>query len=300
MTTPAVVVYARLPDAVEDELRRSFAHADRVEAADGLITTLAQRVDAQLLERAGLRLRAVANYAAGYDNVDLDAASARGVVVTNTPDVLTAATAEHTIALLLALLRRVAEGDRLVRGGGTWGWEPTFMLGRGLGGRTLLVVGAGRIGGEVARVARALGMRVLKAGRGDALEPLLEQAEAVSLHVPLTEQTHHLIDARSLAALRPDAVLVNTSRGAVVDEEALVRALEEGRLGGAALDVFEHEPRVHPGLLERDDVVLTPHLGSATVEARTAMGMLCVSALRSLLLARRVPPNALNPEAFRA
>ena len=267
--------------------------------AHGLVVILADRVDAELLDAAGPQLRVVANYAVGYDNVDLEAATERGIVVTNTPEVLARATAELTIALLLALVRRVAEGDRRVRSGEEWGWEPTFMLGRGLEGRKLLVVGPGRIGGEVARLARALAMEVVTAGRRDPLPPLLARADAVSLHVPLTPETRHLIDAEALAAMHPGAVLVNTSRGAVVDEEALVRALDEGRLAGAALDVYEREPEVHSGLLRRENVVLTPHLGSATVEAREAMGMLCVDALRAALVARRCPANAVNPEAWR-
>ncbi len=215
----------------------------------------------------------------------------RGVVVTNTPDVLTRATAEHTLALLLALVRRVVEGDRLLRRRcATWRIEPTFMLGRGLAGRTLGVVGAGRIGREVARLAEALGMRTLTAGRDDGLDEVLG-ADVVSLHVPLTEATRHLIDEDALSRMQSTAVLVNTSRGPVVDEDALVRALQAGTIGGAALDVFEDEPRVHPGLLELDNVVLTPHIASATHEAREAMGLLCVEALRAVLVDDRRPEH---------
>jgi glyoxylate reductase len=288
---PPVFVATRVPDRVHAELARDFELLPGPEGAAGLVTIPAVRVDGALLGRAGPELRIVANYAVGLDNVDLDAARERGIVVTNTPDVLTRATAEHALALLLALVRRVAEGDRLIRRGAPWKLEPTFMLGRGLSGRTLGIVGAGRIGRELASLAEGLGMRVTLAGRNDSLDVALK-ADAVSVHVPLTPETRHLIGEGTLHRMRAGAVLVNTSRGPVVDEDALVRALREGRLAGAALDVFEHEPEVHPGLLELENVVLTPHLGSATYEAREAMGMLCVEALRAVLLDGTTPPNA--------
>ena len=288
---PRVHVVARVPEPVEAALERSFELVPEPEDVDGLVPIPGVRVDGALLDRCGPRLRIVANYAVGLDNVDLEAARARGLVVSNTPDVLTRATAELTLALLLALVRRIVEGDRLLRRREPWRLEPTFMLGRGLDGRTLGVVGAGRIGSEVARLAEAFGMRPVLVRSGDPLEDALA-CDVVTLHCPLTPGTRHLIDAAALARMRPEAVLVNTSRGPVVDEAALVDALRERRLAGAALDVFEDEPRVHPGLLELPNVVLAPHLGSATHEAREAMGMLCVDALRAVLLEGRVPPNA--------
>lgn len=271
-----------------------------VAGADGLVTVPTDPVGADFLDGAGPQLRIVAQHAVGYDNVDLDAATARGVLVTNTPDVLTAATAEFALALLLALVRRVAEGDRLVRARKPWSWEPTGMLGTGLAGKTLGLVGLGRIGSEVGRLAEALGMRVVHTSRssGMPLDELLAEADVVSLHVPLTEVTRHLIDAAALARMRPHAVLVNTSRGPVVDESALADALEAGAIAGAALDVFEREPEVEPRLLGLPNVVLTPHVASATVEAREAMGRLCVNALRAVLLEGRLPEHALNPEAL--
>lgn len=271
-----------------------------VAGADGLVTVPTDPVGADFLDGAGPQLRIVAQHAVGYDNVDLDAATARGVLVTNTPDVLTAATAEFALALLLALVRRVAEGDRLVRARQPWSWEPTAMLGTGLAGKTLGLVGLGRIGSEVGRLAEALGMRVVHTSRssGMPLDELLAEADVVSLHVPLTEVTRHLIDAAALARMRPHAVLVNTSRGPVVDESALADALEAGAIAGAALDVFEREPEVEPRLLGLPNVVLTPHVASATVEAREAMGRLCVNALRAVLLEGRLPEHALNPEAL--
>ena len=288
---PPVYVFAAVPARVLEELERDFELLGAPEGASGLVAIPSVRVDRELLDRAGPGLRIVANYAVGLDNIDLGATRERGIVVANTPDVLTRATAEHTLALLLALVRRVAEGDRLLRRREPWRLQPTFMLGQGLEGRTLGIVGPGRIGREVARLAEAFGMRTLSARRGEPLDEVL-RADVVSLHCPLTEETRHLIRKETLARMRRDAVLVNTSRGAVVDEDALVSALRDGAIAGAALDVFEDEPDVHPGLLELENVVLTPHIASATHGAREAMGLLCVEALRAVLLEGRRPSNA--------
>jgi glyoxylate reductase len=273
----------------------------RAAGCDGLMTMLTDRIDDELIDAAGPQLRVVANFAVGFDNVDVPACTRRGVIVSNTPDVLTQATAELTIALLLALVRRVAEGDRLVRRRKDWIWAPNMMLGHGLAGRTLGLVGYGRIGQAVARLAEAHGMTVIHSTRtsGLPLDDLLATADAVSLHLPLNDETRHLIDAGALARMKPNAVLVNTSRGPIIDEAALAGALAERRIAGAALDVFEREPEVTEALLSLENVVLTPHLGSATLETREAMGMLCVTALRAVLLEDRVPPNALNSEAWR-
>ena len=287
---PPVHVCVPVPERVQAELERHFELLPGPEGAAGLVTHPTVRVDGALLDRAGPGLEVVANYAVGLDNLDLEAARSRGVVVANTPDVLTRATAEHALALILALLRRVAEGDRLIRRQEPWQLTTTFMLGRGLDGLTLGIVGPGRIGGEVARLAGTLGMRVVTARSGESLDEVLA-ADVVSIHCPLTPATRHLIREDTLRRMRSDAVLVNTSRGPVVDEDALVRALRAGEIAGAALDVFEDEPNVHPGLLELENVVLTPHLGSATHEAREAMGMLCVEALRAVLLEGRTPTN---------
>ncbi|MGH3036073.1 MAG: 2-hydroxyacid dehydrogenase [Gaiellaceae bacterium] len=313
---PCVHVSRPVPERVRAALEASFDLRVRREdeppgrdellaasaGADGLLTVPGDQVDGELLDAAGRALRVVANYAVGTDNVDVEAATARGVLVTNTPDVLTAATAELALALLLTLVRRVAEGDRLVRSGARWAIAPTFMLGSGLQGKTIGIVGAGRIGGEVARLARAFGMEVLETGRTEKpgrvpLRDLLARSHVVSVHSPLSAETRHLIGREELRAMRPDAVLVNTSRGAVVDEAALVEALRGGEIAGAALDVYEREPEIEPGLRELENVVLAPHLGSATVEAREAMGMLCVEALVAVLVEGRVPANAVNPAA---
>jgi glyoxylate reductase len=272
----------------------------------GLLTMLSDQVDEELLAAAGEGLRVVANYAVGYDNVDVDAATRRGILVANTPGVLTEATAELAVALMLDLSRRVCEGDRFLRSGEKWDWAPTFMLGSTLRGRTLGIVGLGRIGSEVGRLGKELGMRIVYTTPGGPrpspyewlqLTELLDCADVVSLHCPLLPETRHLIGREELRAMRREAFLVNTARGPVVDEDALVEGLATGEIAGAALDVFEDEPAVHEGLLGVDNVVLTPHLGSATHETRTAMGMLCVSALKSVLLEGRVPENVVNRQA---
>jgi glyoxylate reductase len=312
---PSVFATRRFPERVRGELAASFAldvHDSewpptrasllaRAAGRDGLMTMLTDRIDDELLDTAGPQLRVVANFAVGFDNVDVPACTRRGVLVANTPDVLTQATAELTIALMLGLVRRVAEGDRLVRRRQDWIWAPNMLLGRGLAGLELGLVGHGRIGRAVERLAVAHGMRVAHTSRtgGIPLDDLLAAADVVSLHVPLSAETRHLIDGRALGLMKRTAVLVNTSRGPIVDEAALARALADGRIAGAALDVFEREPEVTGELLALENVVLTPHLGSATLETREAMGMLCVEALRAVLLEHRAPVNALNPEAFR-
>lgn len=259
--------------------------AAAVPGAEALVTLLTDVVDARLVAAAGPGLRVVANVAAGCDNLDLDAIARGGAVATHTPDVLTEATADMTLALLLAITRRVVEGDRLLRRGAPWSWDLGFMLGRGLRGKQLGVVGMGQIGGAVAERARAFGMTVVHHARREVahggsrqvtFDELVETSDVVTLHCPLTPSTHHLVDAEVLDRMRPGAYLVNTSRGPVVDEDALVEALARGHLGGAGLDVFEDEPRVRPGLLAAENVVLAPHLGSATVETRSAMVALAV------------------------
>jgi glyoxylate reductase len=257
--------------------------------ADALVTLLHDTVDGALLDAAGPQLRCVANVAVGYDNIDVAAAARRGVTVSNTPGVLTDATADLAMALILAVTRRISEGERLIRARTPWSWHMFFLLGSSLAGKTLGVVGFGGIGQATARRAHAFGMDILctarreipapvRAAGGGAeqvgLDELLGRSDVVSLHCPLTPETRHLIDAGRLAQMRRDAYLVNTARGPVVDEPALVDALRAGTIRGAALDVFEHEPEVHPGLLDLDNVVLLPHLGSATIETRTAMAEL--------------------------
>ena len=290
-----IVVTRTIPEPALERLREAgeveVSGADRalepdelhalVAGAEGVVTMLHDRVDGAFLDAAGPQLRVVANVAVGYDNIDVDAARDRGVLVANTPGVLTDATADLAIALLLAVTRRLGEGERLIRSDTGWAWAIDFMLGTSLQGKTLGIVGYGAIGRATAARARAFGMAIAYHQRreaedaGDAtfmaLDDLLATSDAVSLHCPLTPQTRHLIDGDALRRMNASAYLVNTARGPIVDEAALVDALADGVIAGAALDVFEEEPAVHPGLLGLDNVVLVPHLGSATVETRTAM-----------------------------
>ena len=260
----------------------------RVSRADGVVALLTEKVDAELLARAPA-LKVVANHAVGVDNVDVAACTARGVWVTNTPDAVTESTADLTWALILAVARRVREGERLIREGSFRAWAPTMLLGLELNGATLGIVGLGRIGKAVARRAAGFGMQVIhtSARGGVSLDELLERSDVVTLHCPLSPATRHLMDAKRLVRMKRGAIVVNTSRGPVVDEEALVAALEAGHLGGAGLDVFENEPAVHPGLIGRDDVVLLPHLGSATHKTRARMATMALTDAARVLRGQR-------------
>ncbi len=262
----------------------------------GILSTLRDVIDSPVLDATGVRV--VANCAVGFDNIDLRGAASRGVWVTNTPDVLTDATADLTVGLILALTRHVVSGDRVVRGGGFAGWSPSFMLGVGLQNRTLGIVGLGRIGRAVARRAAAFGMKVIHCGgrsEGESVEPrelseLLAESDIVSLHVPLSQATRGLIGERELRLMAPGAFLINTSRAAVIDGDALFLVLRDGHLGGAALDVHPVQlggERVDPRLLEFDNVVLTPHIGSATFETRLAMANRAVDNLLEALEGRK-------------
>jgi len=273
-----------------DELARKVADAE------GLLSMLGDRVDAALLDGAP-DLRAVANYAVGVDNVDVDAATQRGIPVGHTPDVLTGATADMTLTLMLAAMRRLPEAEAQVREGRWTSWAPDGLLGRDLGRSTVLIVGGGRIGQAVAERARGFGAEVVFAGRDDELAPLLERADVVTLHCPLTEETRGLIGEAELRAMGPEAYLVNTARGPVVDTDALVRALNEGWIAGAGLDVTDPEPLPgdHP-LLEAPNLAIAPHLGSATHYTRAAMADLAVDNLLAALDGQPMP-HTVNPEA---
>lgn len=260
----------------------------RAAGASGVLSLITERIDAEFLAAAGPSLRVVSNVAVGYNNIDVPACASAGVVATNTPGVLTDATADIAMALILMVTRRLAEGERLVRSGEPWKWNMFMMLGTDIRNRQLGIVGMGQIGAATARRARAFGMSVVYANRNDAdaavvdelgarrvpLDELFATSDVVSLHCPYAPDTHHLVNADRLASMKRTAYLVNTARGPVVDEEALVAALAAGHLAGAGLDVYENEPEVHPGLVSRDDVVLLPHLGSATVETRAEMAVL--------------------------
>jgi glyoxylate reductase len=303
---PRVVVAGKLPAVGLDLLRAHFNVEARAEGADhasllgrvpGAAAIVADPnvpVDGKLLDAAGDSLEVVANFGVGTDNIDLAATRLRGVRVTNTPDVLTEATAELAVALMLATARRLVEGDAIVRRG-DWSRD---LLGRGLGGATVGVVGFGRIGRRVARLLSGFDVRVLFAAHGDTatdgaqprqLPDLLAEADFVTLHVPLTDETRHLIDADTLAWMKPGAILINTSRGAVVDTTALIEALRDGRLAAAGLDVYEQEPHVPAELRELPNTVLLPHIGSATVATRDAMARLCAENVIAVIEGREPP-----------
>jgi glyoxylate reductase len=282
--------------------------ADAAAGCPGILTLIRDLIDAALMDRLP-GLRAIANYGVGYDNIDIAAATERGIVVTNTPDVLTDATADLAMALLLAVARRLGEGERMVRRGAFQGWTPTLLVGADVTGAALGLVGFGRIAAALARRAQGFGMRLLHTARGDhqeadqlgskrvELDQLLAESDFVSIHVPLTPETHHLIDRAALAKMKPTAFLINTARGPVVDEAALAAALAGGGIAGAGLDVYEREPEVHPGLLQLENVVLLPHLGSATVGTRAAMSRVAATNLVAALRGER-PPNPVNPEVL--
>ncbi len=298
---PLVVVTRRLPDPIETRMMELFrarlnlddtpmSQAQLIEAvkeAEVLVPTVTDRIDSAVLSHAGPQLRLIASFGTGVDHIDLKTARQRGITVTNTPGVLTEDTADMTMALILSVSRRLTEGERLVRSGGWGGWSPTAMLGHRIWGKRLGIVGMGRIGSAVARRAKGFGLSVhyhnrrrvhedveaeLEATYWESLDQMLARVDIISVNCPHTPATYHLLSARRLKLLQHHAIVVNTSRGEVIDENALTRLLAAGEVAGAGLDVFEHEPAVNPKLLKLDNVVLLPHLGSATIEGRMAMG----------------------------
>jgi lactate dehydrogenase-like 2-hydroxyacid dehydrogenase len=307
---PVVVVTRRLPVAVEEAVAKDFEARlnredrplsaqelqDALRSADGLLPTVTDKLTADVLATEPLRTKIIANFGVGFNNIDVQAAKARGVAVSNTPDVLTDATADLAMTLLLMVARRAGEGERHLRAGAWTGWRPTHMLGRMVSGKTLGLIGMGRIARAVARRAHhGFGMRVLytdpyppppdvAAGLGaeprDTVEQVLAESDFVSLHCPATPETRHLMNAKRLGRMKPGAYLINSARGDVVDEAALVQALQRGTIAGAGLDVFEREPQVAPELVRMENVVLLPHLGSATEETRVAMGLRALENLR--------------------
>lgn len=316
---PRLLVTRRLPEAVEAHLSARFeadfnaddtplgraALADAMTRYDAILPTITDRLDAELLAVPGATVRILGNFGAGFEHIDLAAARAAGIAVTNTPDALTDATADLAILLMLMAARRAGEGERELRDGRWTGWRPTHLIGQGVTAKTLGLVGFGRIAQATAKRARAFGMRIRYVSRtrasetieaacdatpADTLEALAAEADVLSLHVPGGAATRHLIDAPLLARMKPHAILINTARGPVVDEAALAEALTQGRLSAAGLDVYEREPAVHPALLACERAVLLPHLGSATIETRTAMGMQAAASLEAFFDGRE-PPN---------
>lgn len=281
-----------------------------IKGRDAIITMLSDRIDERLINEAN-NLKIIANYAVGYDNIDIRAATSKGIVVTNTPGVLTDSTADMAWALLFAVARRIVEGDRLTRSGKFEGWAPMLLLGGDIVGKTLGIIGAGRIGTAMALRARGWNMNVIYttqtsrnilleetvgAKRVD-LETLLGESDYISIHTPLTEKTKHMLGAREFSKMKKTAYLINTARGAVIDEAALVAALKDKQIAGAGLDVYEEEPSLKPGLVDLDNVVLAPHLGSATRETRARMSIMVADNIIAVLKKQR-PPNCVNPEVF--
>src|SRR3990172_4006628 len=282
----------------------------QVKGRDAILTMLSDRIDERLMSEAK-SLKVIANYAVGYDNIDIKAATAKGIVVTNTPGVLTDSTADMAWALLFSIARRIVEGDKVTRVGKFVGWAPMFLLGRDVVGKTLGIIGAGRIGTAMAMRSRGWCMKVLYTTQSNKnavleemlgakrvdLETLLKESDFISIHTPLSEKTRHLIGAKELSFMKKTAYLINTARGAIIDEAALVNALKNKQIAGAGLDVYEEEPKLKPGLAELDNVVLAPHLGSATVETRTKMAVMAAENIIAVLNGQK-PKNCVNPEVF--
>ena len=319
---PLVIVTRKLPDAIETRMRELFETRlnvddtpmtrdqliEAVQAADVLVPTVTDRLDARILSRSGERLKLIANFGAGVDNIDLETARARGITVTNTPGVLTDDTADITLALILAVPRRIVEGSAVLAKGEFKGWSPTWMLGHRLTGKRLGIIGMGRIGQAVAKRAKGFGVQIhyhnrkpvpkpveeaLEATYWDSLDQMLARMDIVSVNCPHTPATYHLLSARRLKMLKPTAFVVNTARGEVIDENALARMLEAGELAGAGLDVFEHEPAVNPKLLKLKNVVLLPHMGSATIEGRVDMGEKVIINIKTFADGHKPPDRVL-------
>jgi glyoxylate reductase len=323
---PLVIVTRKLPDAIETRMRELFdarfndsdaamdeaALVRAVGEAEILVPTVGDPIDAALIARAGSQLKLIANFGNGVDNIDVTAAAKRGIAVTNTPGVLTEDTADMTMALILAVPRRLVEGVRALETDRFRGWSPSWMLGHRLWGKRLGIVGMGRIGQAVARRARAFGLQIhyhnrkpvapeiareLDATWWDSLDQMLARMDIVSVNCPHTPATYHLISARRLRMMKPSAYLVNTARGEIIDEDALAQMLEEGSLAGAGLDVFENEPRIDPRILRLQNVLLLPHMGSATIEGRLDMGEKVIINIKSFVDGHR-PPDRIVPTMF--
>ena len=320
---PKVIVTRKLPDPVETRMRELFDTelnvtdepmsraqlADAISRADVLVPTITDKIDEALLEKAGPKLKLLANFGVGVDHIDVPAANAKGITVTNTPGVLTEDTADLTMALIMAVARRIVEGANVAQAGDYHGWTPTWMMGRRITGKRLGIIGMGRIGQAVARRARAFGLQIhyhnrkpvssriaeeLEATYWESLDQMLARMDIVSVHSPHTPATYHLLSARRLKLLQPSAILINTARGEIIDETALAELLRAGSIGGAGLDVFEFEPKINPKLLGLPNAVLLPHLGSATIEGRIDMGEKVIINIRTWMDGHK-PPDRVIP-----
>jgi glyoxylate reductase len=319
---PLVVVTRKLPEVIETRMMELFdtrlnesdapwtkaEMIEAIQAAEILVPTVTDRITSSVLAHANPNLRLIANYGTGVDHIDVEAAYARGITVTNTPGVLTEDTADMTMALILAVARRLVEGERLARSGDWSGWSPTSMLGHRITGKRLGILGMGRIGTAVARRARGFGLAIhyhnrrrvpaeleseLEATHWDSLDQMVARMDIVSVNCPHTPATFHLLSARRLKLMRPDAIIVNTSRGEVIDEAALTRMLRNREIAGAGLDVFEHEPAINPKLRDLENVVLLPHMGSATIEGRIDMGEKVLINIKTFVDGHRPPDRVL-------
>ncbi len=320
----SVVVTRRLPKAVENRLSELFdvelnkndtpftpdQLSDALSRADVLVPTLNDALDADMLSKAGKQLKLIANYGSGYDHIDIEAADARGIMVTNSPGLLSEDSADMTLALILTVMRRFKEGSAALQSGKWLGWSPSAFLGTSVGDKTLAIIGMGRVGMAVARRANAFGMNIvyhnrtpvhpeiernLNASYIESLDDMLPMADVLSIHCPNTPETHHLINADRLALLKPSAFLINTARGQVIDEAALIKQLENDQLAGAGLDVFEKGSEVNPKLCDRDNVMMLPHMASATNEARIDMGEKVILNIKTFELGHR-PPDQIIPQ----
>jgi len=328
-TKPLVIVTRKLPDMIETRMMELFdtrlnvtddpmSHEELINAvklADVLVPTVTDRIDSEVIASAGERFKLIASFGTGWDHIDHNAARAKGIIVTNTPGVLTEDTADMTMALILAVPRRVTEGERVLRAGEWQGWGPTWMLGHRIWGKRLGIIGMGRIGTAVARRARSFGLSIhyhnryrvdelteneLEATFWESLDQMLSRMDIISVNCPHTPATYHLLSARRLQLLQPQAFIVNTARGEVIDEDAMVQMLQDGRIAGAGLDVFEHEPAVNKELLQLGNVVLLPHMGSATIEGRINMGEKVLINIRTFVDGHNPPDRIIDEDMLRA
>jgi glyoxylate reductase len=327
MMKPAIFVTRKLPPAAMALLEENFqmecnAHnrvlsreelLDAVRGKEGILSLLTDTMDGEVMESAGKSLKMIANYAVGFNNIDVKAATKRKIAVSNTPGVLTDTTADLAMALILAVARRIVESDVFTRAGKYMGWDPLLFMGSDVHHKTLGIMGFGRVGQALAKRAAGFDMQILYHDRA-RIDPeveenlgatyvdqntLLKTSDYISIHVPLTPETTGLIDSKTLSLMKPSAFVINTARGEIIREAELVKALEEKKIAGAGLDVFEHEPKIHPALLKMDNVVILPHIGSASMETRTKMGLMAAENLIAKFKGE-VPPNCLNPEVFKS
>jgi len=301
MLKKKIFIFNKIPDAGLKMLESKYEFSKSPKGVEGILCLLTDKIDSKIMDQAGDQLKVISNYAVGYNNIDVESASKRNIMVTNTPGVLTNTVAEHAIGLILSIAQRIPEADRFVRAGKFKGWEPMLLLGADLRGKTLGIIGMGRIGQSVAKIAQSgFGMEIIYYDKFKndkykfaPIKKILKKADFISLHVPLLPSTRHLIGRKELGLMKKTACLINTSRGPVINEKALVKALRKKQIAGAALDVFENEPKLSPGLKKLDNIVLTPHIASASVETRDKMAVMAAQNLIDALEGKK-PKNLVN------